>query len=304
MAGPHHDPYWPRASAWLRPRQSEGRADIVILGLPSRLGSISPGRCDLAPGAIRESLVKLSTYDLTNRAELSTLSAWDFGDTGISDLRIEDAFEPSREAVRSALEIADACVILGGDNAVTRPGVHGLNVPLDRSGLITLDAHLDLRHLESGLTNGNPVRALLKDGLPGQNIVQIGIQSFANSKAYHAIAEEAGITLVTMEDIHREGIITILESVVRPLLNRVDAAYFDLDLDVMDRVFAPGCPGSRPGGLAPHQVISAARWMGRQPKVRAMDLVELDPELDERGVTALTAATALLAFSSGFAERA
>ena len=60
-------------------------------------------------------------------------------------------------------------------------------------GLLTIDAHLDLRSLDGGLSNGNPVRALLADGLPGGQIVQVGLQSFANSAAYAEVAREAGI---------------------------------------------------------------------------------------------------------------
>lgn len=298
----HNDPEWPRASAWLSGGEDVPGPRLTVLGLPSRRGSISPGRCDLAPASIRKALEKLSTFDLVNRQDLRSLAVFDMGDADISDQKIESAFVPSRDLVRQAVSQGPA-VILGGDNAVTRPGVHGMGAPLDRCGLITLDAHLDLRSLEDGLTNGNPVRALLDDGLPGGNIVQIGIQAFANSQSYFAVAMQNGITVVSMEQVHDQGIVTVLESVCRPLLNRTDAVYFDLDLDVMDRVLGLGTPGSRPGGLSSHSLISTARWMGKQPQVKAMDLVELDPELDIHGATALTAAMCLLAFASGVAER-
>ena len=68
---------------------------------------------------------------------------------------------------------------------MTRPGVHGLGLPLDQVGLITLDAHFDMRDLDRGLGNGNPVRALIEDGLPGRNIAQIGLAPFANSAGMH-----------------------------------------------------------------------------------------------------------------------
>jgi arginase family enzyme len=63
---------------------------------------------------------------------------------------------------------------------------------MTRSASITLDAHFDMRDLDSGLSNGNPVRALLEDGLPGANIAQVGLASFANSRAMHEDAVEAG----------------------------------------------------------------------------------------------------------------
>ena len=66
-------------------------------------------------------------------------------------------------------------------SAPPMPGCSGIGGALDEIGLITLDAHFDMRELDEGLSNGNPVRALMEDGLPGKNIAQIGLASFANS---------------------------------------------------------------------------------------------------------------------------
>jgi arginase family enzyme len=89
---------------------------------------------------------------------------------------------------------------------VTRPGVLGLGDTLAEIGLITLDAHFDMRDTGEGLSNGNPVRALIEDGLPGANIAQVGLASFANSAAMHRDAVAAGNFIATMGDVRREGI--------------------------------------------------------------------------------------------------
>src|SRR5262249_52782008 len=179
-----------------------------------RLGSITPGRCDLAPAAIRAILRKFSCYDIESDADLRSIRVRDLGDLPLADMKLEEAFEPLREAVREALDGAEAVVIIGGDNGVTRPGVHGVAGgqagSLEHCGLITLDAHFDLRDLSNGLTNGNPVRALLADGLPGENVVQIGIQPFANSQAYAQVAGDSGITVVTMSQIRAHGVERLL----------------------------------------------------------------------------------------------
>src|SRR5690606_11035244 len=70
-------------------------------------------------------------------------------------------------------------VALGGDNAATVPvarAVWGSRIPA--AGLVTLDAHHDLR---DGHSNGSPVRELIEAGLDGSRIVQVGIEPFANS---------------------------------------------------------------------------------------------------------------------------
>src|SRR5882672_9323750 len=244
------DPYWPRASAWLAGEFAQlSSGGLAIIGAPLRLGSITPGRCDLAPAAVRGILRKFSCYDVESDTDLRSIEARDLGDLPLADLKLEDAFEPLRNAVRNALTGAEAVVVIGGDNGVTRPGVHGIadSPPnsLENCGLITLDAHFDLRDLSNGLTNGNPVRALLADGLPGGNVVQIGIQPFANSQAYAQVANDAGITVVTMSQIRAHGVERLLTESLDDLSERVEHIYVDLDIDSLDRIYAPATPGSR-----------------------------------------------------------
>src|SRR5262245_47116269 len=299
-----NDPFWPRASAWLAGEHAEktlGR--LAVLGAPLRLGSITPGRCDLAPAAVRSILHKFSCYDVESDADLGLLEARDLGDLALAEVRLEDALEPLRDAVRGALIDADAVAILGGDNGVTRPAAHGITASLDLIGVITLDAHFDLRDLSNGLTNGNPIRALLEDGVRGQNIVQIGIQPFANSREYTEVARDRGITVITMNQVRAHSLEAILNESLDDLACRVEAIYVDLDLDVLDRTFAPATPGSRPGGLTPWELRRVAWLCGFHPKVRAIDLVEVDPTLDVADATTMTTAACLLSFASGLLSR-
>lgn len=298
------DPFWPRASAWLAGMHApEPLGQLAVLGAPLRLGSITPGRCDLAPAAVRAILRKFSCYDVETDANLHLLRARDLGDLPLAEAKLEEAFEPLSKAVRAALDGSDAIVVIGGDNGVTRPGVHGIADSLDRCGLITLDAHFDLRDLANGLTNGNPVRALLADGMPGKNMVQIGIQPFANSQAYAEVAREAGITVMTMDHVRAHGIETLLNEALNYLSDSVEVIYVDLDIDVLDRTFAPATPGSRPGGLTPWELRRAAWLCGVHPKVRAIDLVEVDPEQDLADATVLATGLTLLSFASGLLTR-
>ena len=304
MSALYNDPNWPRASRWLEGDHLPhpiGR--IAVIGAPVRLGSITPGRCDLAPQAIRSALSRFSAYDVEFGRELSELAVGDFGNlAALPELTVEQSFAPIKEVSAAALQNSDAAILLGGDNSITRPGCHAVG-PLNKCGLLTLDAHFDLRDLDNGLTNGNPVRALLADGLPGSQIVQIGIQSFANSKAYHDVARHAGITVVTADQVFAQGIEAAVCGALEQLAHTADSIYVDLDLDVLDRSFAPATPGSRPGGLAPWQIRRASRLCGLHPKVRAMDLVEIDPEKDIADATCLAAAACLLSFASGLHER-
>ncbi len=301
---PTEDPNWPRASAWLAGDKFDDTVGtLAVLGAPVRLGSITPGRSDLAPQAVREMVRKFSSYDIEWDADLRRLEATDYGDLPLTEAKLEAAFAPVRNAVKRALTNADAAIILGGDNGITRPGVHGIAAALEDCGLLTLDAHFDLRETRHGLSNGNPVRALLEDGLPGSHIVQLGIMGFANSQAYAHVARDAGIRVVTMDRLREQGIERAITGALEYLSPLVSAIYFDLDVDVMDRAFAPACPGARPGGLLPWELKRAAWVCGQHPKVRAMDLVEVDPTQDAANVTVMTTAACLLSFASGLLNR-
>jgi arginase family enzyme len=133
-------------------------------------------------------------------------------------------------------------------------------------------------------------------------VIQIGIQPFTNSAAYARVAREEGITVVTADEVYLRGIGLVVNHALASLGERADAIYVNLDVDVLDRAFAPACPGSRPGGLQPWMLRQAARLCGQHPRVLIMDIVEIDPTKDVADATSLAAASFLLAYASGMAS--
>jgi formiminoglutamase len=186
---------------------------------------------------------------------------------------------------------------------VTRPACRGLGLPLSQCALLTLDAHLDLRDLDHGPLNGNPVRGLLEDGLSGSHIIQIGIQPFANSAVYAKVARDSGIEVIDIHQVRSQGIAEVTTRALSRLGEIAARIYVDIDLDVLDRSCSPGTPGSRPGGLLPIELFAAARVCGAHPKVAAVDLVEVDPSKDISDMTVFAAASCLLSVASGFRAR-
>ena len=280
---------------------SEGSADVALIGAPMEAGSVTPGRCDLAPQAIRSTLRRFSTYDVETGDELG-LRLFDAGDIPVQGVMPADGFEPIRDRVAACAADHRLTILLGGNNAVTRPAAHALGYPIGEIGLITLDAHFDLRDTDGGLLNGNPVRALLEDGLPGANICQIGISPFANTARMHATALEAGIGIFTMSEVKRLGIASVLGAALERLAH-CPAIMVDFDIDVIDRSQCPGAPGARPGGMPADMFFQAARLLGAERKVKLVDLTEFDPSLDVADITALTAGRWVCEVLAGFAGR-
>jgi arginase family enzyme len=276
-------------------------AAVALLGAPLAAGSVTPGACDQAPDLLRRTLPRIGRYDVEGGRELET-SVLDRGNVEIGGLSIEQATPIIRNTVSASAAAHALTLLAGGNNAVTRPAVLGLGQPLEKVGLITLDAHFDMRDLDSGLGNGNPVRALLQDGLFGTNIAQVGLASFANSRKMHEDALAAGNLVVTIGEVRGHGIGAAIDRALDHVAH-CDVLVVDCDIDVIDRSQFPAAPGARPGGMAVHDFYYAVRRLAAEPRVRVIDLVEWDPPLDSTDLSALTAARWVAECLAGFEMR-
>jgi formiminoglutamase len=281
----------------------DGAAPVALLGAPLGLGSITPGRCDLAPETVRAALKRMSAYDLETETDLSTLRIFDAGDVGVEGAMPAEALAPIVEALAPLTQEHKLTILLGGNNAITRPAVHALDLTLQRVGLLTLDAHFDLRDTDCGLTNGNPVQALLEDGMPGDHIAQIGLLPFANTKKAHEKAKAAGIYVATAASCRAQGFAAVAEDALALLAARCDVIHVDFDIDVIERAAMPGAPGARPGGVTPQDLFDSARLICAHHKVKCVDLTEFDPSLDVASISALTAARWFCEVLAGFMHR-
>ncbi len=290
---------WPNLSDLLVAADAD--APVGLVGAPLAAGSVTPGRCDLAPALLRATLKRIGRYDIETERELVSPIA-DHGDANIDGLSIEQATGPIRDACTASVARHELTLLIGGNNAVTRPGVHALGLPLDQVGLITLDAHFDLRDTRTGLGNGNPVRALREDGLPGRNIAQVGLAPFANSAAMHRDAVDGGHLVISIAEVRKRG---IEPAIARALGHVAHCAVLvvDCDIDVIDRGQFPAAPGARPGGMSASDFFAASRMLAADRKVRLIDLTEWDPPLDPTDLSALTAARWVAECLAGFERR-
>jgi formiminoglutamase len=184
-------------------------------------------------------------------------------------------------------------IALGGDNSATVAVAQGM----DAAGLITLDAHFDLR---DGVSNGSPVRRLVEGGLDPRRIVQVGIADFANSAAYARRAAELGITVITLDDVRRRGVAEVMAEALDVAGAGQGAVHLDIDVDVCDRAVAPGCPASVPGGLAAWELRALVRAAASDSRVRSADIVEVDATADAPdGRTVRLAALCVLELLAG-----
>jgi formiminoglutamase len=299
MALPH-DELWPRAGGWPAPTAGE-KADAVLLGVPTWRTSISATGAHETPAAIRAALPRYSAALMGPPAvDLNeALRIVDAGDVHEPDG--DDGVERTVQRVRDLAERTRLVIALGGDNSLTYPAARGAGA----DGLITLDAHFDLR---DGVSNGSPVRRLIEDApaderIDPARIVQIGIADFANSAAYAQRAADWGIRVITLDEVRERGI----RSVVAEALAVAGAGsriHLDIDVDVVDRSVAPGCPASVPGGLAAWELRALVRAIAADAKVVSADIAEVDATADaDDARTVRLAALCVLELLAGLAAR-
>lgn len=292
-----NDPLWMRANTLFSTDNEQ--ADIALVGIPAHENSISPTQAHLTPQAVRTALARYSTFSTSSSVDLQGNSFIDLGDIAAPDG--VDGLKRVNNALSRVLLNNQLLIALGGDNSITYSAASSLWRDLSNVGLITFDAHHDLR---DGNSNGSPVWQLIQAGLPGKNIVQIGIADFANSAEYSKRARDNGITVISRADI-RNG--KIGDAVMKAL--EIAGAggreiYVDLDVDICDRSVVPACPASMPGGISADELRQAAFLVGADSRVRAIDITEIDASLDTPDQrTVRLAALLVLEASAGFATR-
>jgi arginase family enzyme len=265
------DPNWPSALELLTENSS---AKVALLGIPAHQTSISPTRADTTPPAVREALLRFSTYCSTHDRDMRDLKVFDAG-----NIKAPDHAAGEQRVREKVQELTDKFVIaIGGDNSITYSVATGLwGSDIASAGLITFDAHHDLRDGES---NGSPVQRLVNAGLNGANIVQIGIADFSNSPQYATRAKDYGITVIPRSELRTCS----SESVIAQALEIAGSAggpiHVDFDVDVCDRSVVPGCPAAAPGGISADEFRDFAYLVGKSPQVASVDFTEVDAQAD------------------------
>jgi len=295
-----HDELWPRAGSWQAPQAGE-RADAALLGVPTWRTSISATGAHATPAAIRAALRRYSAALIGPPAlDLDeALRVVDAGDVHEPDG--EEGVERAALRVRELAETTRLVIALGGDNSLTYPVGRGAAA----DGLITIDAHFDLR---DGVSNGSPVRRLVQDAPEGERIdpariVQIGIADFANSAAYARRAADWGIRVITLDEVRRRGTADVVAEALE-VAGAGSRIHLDVDVDAADRAAVPGCPASVPGGFSARELRALVRALAADSRIVSSDIAEVDATADaEDGRTVRLAALCVLELLAGLAAR-
>ncbi len=284
---------------------------VEIIGAPLDLGAGRRGT-DMGPSAMR--IARLGDRIATLGCQVT-----DRGDVAIAPPEMQSPSDarkkyiaPIARVCRQLYRAASAAhragalpIIVGGDHSVAAGSV-GATVAAarrerERIGLVWVDAHADMNTPDtttSGNVHGMPLAALLgpepkelaaigrrgRSQLYPDNVVLIGIRSLDPQE--RARVRESGATVFTMKEVDRLGMAAVATQALALAGEGTAGVHVSFDLDVCDPSIAPGVGTPVRGGLSYREAHLLMETVADSGRLRALDLVEINPTLDNRNETA------------------
>ena len=272
---------------------------VAVVGVPMDLGANRRG-VDMGPSALRYARLLEQLEDLGYTVE-------DLGDVPVSLARASRRrgrglayLEEIRAAALVLKERLAALpegvfpIVLGGDHSLSMGSVAGA-ARGRRVGVVWVDAHADFNTPEtspSGNVHGMPLAVLSGLGHPRltevfravdpKDVVLVGVRSLDPGEK--RLLKEAGVRVYTMHEVDRLGVARIAEEVLKHLQGL--PPHPSLAADALDPTLAPGVGTPVPGGLTYREAHLLMEILAESGRVQSLDLVEVNPILDERNRTA------------------
>jgi arginase len=285
---------------------------VRIIGAPTDYGANRRG-VDMGPSAIRYA-------GLADELAGAGVDVVDAGDLTVprAEERDPDTDAPAEGDAKFLREVADVCrrladeteetlaegsvpLALGGDHSIAIGSLVGAARDAD-VGAVWFDAHADLNTpstTPSGNVHGMPLAAALgfdefadsdwanAPGLSPENVALVGLRSVDDSEV--EVIREHGFAAYTMSDIDERGITEVTEEAMATAGDGVDGVHVSLDLDWLDPNEAPGVGTPVRGGVTYREAHSAMEIVDDADCLRSMELVEVNPTLDQHNETAALA---------------
>ena len=287
------------------------QSTIAIVGAPLDLGAGRRG-VDMGPSALRLAGLnqKLSTLgyeveDLGNVSVAQQESVPSSTDNARYLPQIAATCEKLAAKVENAIETGKFPLVLGGDHSIAVGTVSGVSHAFRKRsasiGLIWVDAHADMNTPEtspSGNVHGMPLACCVGRGpreltdifgycpkVDGSNVALVGIRDVDITE--RPIVRESGATAFTMRDIDELGLREVMKQAITIASQGTAGFHLSFDMDFVDPMEAPGVGTPVRGGVTYREAHLAMETICDCSQMVSMEVVEVNPVLDEVNRTAL-----------------
>lgn len=282
--------------------------DISLIGVPIMYGCDRQG-AQYGPDKLRQKGIvelikkyKNKVYDLGNLhiPYVSEIDKFAFHDKIKYLKAVAEINTNLAHWVFSALSSGSFPIIIGGDHSLGLGSISGSSRFHKELGVIWIDAHGDINTPEtspSSNAHGMPLGAALGVGeeslvnlyfdgpkVKAENTFIIGARDLDEGEV--KLAEKLKINLYTMDTIKKRGLESIIEEVIDKINNsNIDGIHLSFDIDVMDKRLVPGTGTPVENGFNLEEAKIILKDILETKMVKSMDLVELNPLLDENDAT-------------------
>ena len=284
---------------------------VRIIGVPMDLGQSRRG-VDMGPSALRvaglQTRIKqlgLQVEDMGN-IQVKQPEEMSYGEKRAKYLQeIAETCNDLAVAVEKSLDEIFLPVILGGDHSVASGVAAGVSNFYRKQkkeiGYIWLDAHGDMNTPESspsGNVHGMPLAAIMGYGAPELvdllgfkpkaepgNIVIVGARDLDAQE--RKIVKKSGVHVFTMRDIDERGMREVMSDALKYAMDDTAGVGVSLDMDFVDPSDAPGVGTPVRGGVTYREAHLAMEMIADSEAMLSMEIVEINPVIDEHNRTAL-----------------
>ena len=222
----------------------------------------------------------------------------DRGDVEVLPHDLIVSLQACSEAVARSVREGRVPIVVGGDDSLLFACLRGFHEAHQGSiGVVHFDAHLDL--LDESSRQGRfsqssgMRRALELPRVSARHCIQVGVRNF-NFPASRRFIEESGLAQMPAAEFQRLGVEAAWAR-IRERISGCDHVFWAFDIDVVDPSAAPGAGAHEPGGLTGREVLDCMRLLS--PHCGGLSIVEVNPLLDHRDMTATLAANLAFAFA-------
>ena len=273
-------------------------AEFAVLGAPYDFGCQWRSGARFGPRSVREASTLFAfghagAYDHEDDVEYLRPDAVRIVDVGDADIVHTDTAKSHANielAVRKILSSGAVPVTIGGDHSINIPCINAFK-DLGPFHVIQIDAHLDFVDERQGVRygHGNPLRrAAEKDYVTG--MTQLGIRNVSSTaKEGYDDARKMGSDILSVRQVRKLGPSAVLERVPKGV-----NYYLTIDIDAFDPSIAPGTGTPSHGGFLYYEVLELLDGLTKRGNILGVDLVEVAPDYDRTGSTAILAAQILM----------
>jgi agmatinase len=292
-----------------------GKVDIAIMGASIDL-SIGQRGTAWGPQAVRTGEVTLPWGAVLPLAHptagdidfMQLLKVVDYGDAPIDILSPERSVLSVHRLVKEIAETGAMPVIVGGDHSLMYPDVVAMSDVYGKGNVavVHFDAHFDGVPLMFGhyLSHGAPVRRLIDEGhVKGRNFVQIGLNSAKPGASDMDWMRKNEIRYHFMAEIDKKGWPAVMKEALAEARDGPKKIFISVDTDVLDPAWAPGMGTPEPGGMSIRELFPMLRAVAVQNEIVGIELVELNPVVDQTYRSKLVAVRILRELLTGVAMR-